>query len=165
MWIMPGSVKPQVNLKSSDLLSVGELSARSGVAASALRFYEAQGLIASVRSSGNQRRYPRHILRRVAFIRAGQALGVPLGEIGAALATLPDGRTPTKADWERLAGAWLPLLDARLAALTQLRAKLTGCIGCGCLSMTKCALYNAQDEAAAQGSGARNLRPLPPVQP
>ncbi|MCA0177945.1 MAG: redox-sensitive transcriptional activator SoxR [Proteobacteria bacterium] len=140
--------------------TIGELAARSGVPASALRFYEQQGLIASLRSEGNQRRYARHMLRRVGFIRAAQALGLGLAEVGAALATLPDGRTPTKADWQRLARGWVPLLDARIAALQRLRGKLTGCIGCGCLSMKTCALYNAGDAAAAGGPGARDLPPL-----
>lgn len=153
-------MQAQVQLKSSDALTIGALAARSGVAASALRFYEAQGLIASQRSSGNQRRYARHMLRRVAFIRAAQALGVPLAEVAAALATLPEGRTPTKADWQRLARGWLPRLDARIAALTQLRSQLTACVGCGCLSMQTCALYNTADEAARLGPGARSLRPL-----
>ena len=138
-------------------LSIGDLARRAGVAASALRFYEAEGLIAGGRSAAGRRQYPRHVLRRVAFIRAAQAVGLGLAEIRTALASLPDGRTPTKADWQRLGGAWQPLLDARIAALTRLRDQLASCIGCGCLSLKACALYNPQDQAARRGSGARYL--------
>lgn len=154
----------EVNLKSSaDLkptapLSIGQLARRAGIAASALRFYEAEGLLAGSRSAGGHRQYPRHALRRVAFIRAAQTVGLSLPDIKAALATLPDGRTPTKADWTRLSATWAPLLDARIAALQQLRKRLTGCIGCGCLSLKSCALYNAGDKVGDQGSGARLLR-------
>lgn len=142
---------------ASGWLPIGELARRAGVAASALRFYEAEGLIAGGRSAGGRRRYPRHVLRRIAFIRAAQSVGLGLAEVRAALAGLPDGRTPTKADWQRLAGAWQPLLDERIAALQRLRERLAGCIGCGCLSMKACALYNPQDQAAARGAGARYL--------
>ena len=138
-------------------LTIGELARRSGVATSALRHYESLGLVASLRSDGNHRRYARAMLRRVAFVRAAQAVGLTLEEIRAALATLPDGRTPTAADWNRLARQWTPVLDARIAALTRLRDKLTGCIGCGCLSLTRCALYNPGDVAAARGAGPRWL--------
>ena len=138
-------------------LSIGDLARRAGVAASALRFYEAEGLIAGGRSAAGRRQYPRHVLRRVAFIRAAQAVGLGLAEIRTALASLPDGRTPTKADWQRLGGAWQPVLDARIAALTRLRDQLASCIGCGCLSLKACALYNPQDQAARRGSGARYL--------
>jgi MerR family redox-sensitive transcriptional activator SoxR len=156
----------EVNLKSSPraatrataLLGIGELARRAGVAASALRFYEAEGLLAGSRSAGGHRQYPRHALRRVAFIRAAQNVGLSLPQIKDALATLPDGRTPTKADWARLSAGWAPLLDARIAALQQLRERLTGCIGCGCLSLKACALYNPQDAAAEQGAGPRLLR-------
>lgn len=153
----------QVNLKSSPAkaavpMSIGQLAMRSGVAASALRFYEAEGLIAGTRSAGGHRQYPRHVLRRVAFIRAAQVVGLTLPQIKAALATLPEGRTPTKADWTRLSAAWAPLLDERIAALQQLRQRLTGCIGCGCLSLKACALYNPQDSAAGPSAGARLLR-------
>jgi len=149
----------EVNLKSSAApLSIGQLAKRAGVAASALRFYEAEGLLTGSRSTGGHRQYPRHALRRVAFIRAAQSVGLTLPQIKAALATLPDSRTPTKADWTRLSASWAPLLDARIAALQQLRERLTGCIGCGCLSLKSCALYNPQDEAAATGAGARLLR-------
>ena len=138
-------------------LPIGELARRAGVAASALRFYEAQGLISGQRSAGGRRQYPRHVLRRVAFIRAAQALGLALDDIRAALATLPEGRTPTRADWARLARGWRPVLDARIAALERLRDRLDGCIGCGCLSLKACALYNPADQAARRGSGARYL--------
>jgi len=138
-------------------MTIGQLAQRSGVAASALRFYEAEGLIHGGRSGGGHRQYPRHVLRRVAFIRAAQVVGLTLPQIKAALATLPEGRTPTKADWARLSAGWAPLLDARIAALQELRVKLTGCIGCGCLSLKACALYNPGDEAGREGAGARLL--------
>ena len=138
-------------------LSVGELARRSGVAVSALHFYEAQGLLSSQRSAGNQRRYPRSALRRVAFIRSAQQLGLSLAEIADALATLPAQRTPTRADWTRLSRQWRARLDARIAALVALRDRLDGCIGCGCLSLRSCRLYNPDDRLAAQGSGARRL--------
>ncbi len=136
---------------------IGQLAQRAGVAASALRFYETQGLLTSVRSSGGQRQYPRSTLRRVAFIRAAQAVGLSLDDVRAALATLPDQRTPTQADWQRLSRQWQPLLDARIEALTQLRDQLSSCIGCGCLSLQRCKLYNPQDVAATRGSGPRFL--------
>ncbi|MCK7592349.1 redox-sensitive transcriptional activator SoxR [Pseudomarimonas salicorniae] len=138
-------------------LGVGELARRSGVAVSALHFYEAQGLLHAERSAGNQRRYPRAILRRVAFIRSAQQLGIPLAEIRQALDALPEARTPTKADWARLSRAWRARLDARIEALIALRDRLDGCIGCGCLSLKACALWNPEDQLAALGSGARRL--------
>ncbi|MBV8500584.1 MAG: redox-sensitive transcriptional activator SoxR [Paucibacter sp.] len=138
-----------------DRIAIGELARRSGVAASALRFYEEQGLISSERSSGGRRHYARSELRRVAFIGAAQSVGLSLEQIRAALNSLPEGRTPTAADWARLSREWRPLLDARIAALTRLRDQLDACIGCGCLSMKKCALYNPGDGAAALGSGPR----------
>ncbi|MGQ3053823.1 MAG: redox-sensitive transcriptional activator SoxR [Roseateles sp.] len=147
----------EVDLKSSAPLTIGQLARRAGIATSALRFYEAQGLLAGSRSAGGHRQYPRHALRRVAFIRAAQAVGLTLPQIKAALATLPDSRTPTKADWTRLSAAWAPLLDARIAALQKLRNQLTSCIGCGCLSLKACALYNPQDSVSQQGAGARLL--------
>lgn len=130
---------------------------RSGVAPSALRFYESQGLIQSSRSDGGQRRYDREVLRRVSFIRIAQQLGVTLDEIRASMASLPDGRTPTKADWQRLARSWRTRLDDRIATLEKLRDNLGDCIGCGCLSLKACALYNPNDGAAALGSGPRYL--------
>ncbi|HVH94516.1 MAG TPA: redox-sensitive transcriptional activator SoxR [Nocardioidaceae bacterium] len=143
----------------SGLLTIGELSARSGMAPSALRFYESQGLITSVRTSGNQRRYQRATLRRIGFIRSAQRVGLSLEEIAEALSTLPQNRTPTKADWTRLSRDWRPRLDAQIERLERLRAKLDGCIGCGCLSLKTCALNNADDEAAVRGPGAVFLEP------
>jgi MerR family transcriptional regulator, redox-sensitive transcriptional activator SoxR len=142
---------------TGDELTIGELAARSGVAASALRFYEAEHLIAARRTDGNQRRYTRATLRRVALIQAGRAAGVPLADIRVALDDLPAGRTPTKADWERLSRGWREEVDARIDALVTLRDQLTSCIGCGCLSLRSCALFNPGDRAAQQGAGARYL--------
>ncbi len=142
------------------MLSVGELAARGGVAVSALHYYESRGLIHAHRSSGNQRRYARAALRRVAFIRAAQQLGIGLAEIAEVLAALPEQRTPTKADWTRLSSRWREQLDARIAALVALRDRLDGCIGCGCLSLKACALYNPGDACAQAGSGAQRL-PVP----
>lgn len=141
----------------SDELTVGQVAERSGLAVSALHFYESKGLITSRRTAGNQRRYARDVLRRLAFIRVSQQVGIPLGDIGAALATLPGHRAPTQADWARLAGAWREDLDRRIAELEGLRDNLTGCIGCGCLSMTHCRLFNPGDALAAQGPGAHLL--------
>ena len=138
-------------------LSIGEVAARSGVAPSALRFYERRGLIASSRTDGNQRRYDRAILRRIAFIQAGRAAGIPLTRIGEALESLPTRRSPSKRDWERLSNRWRTDLDARIATLEALRERLTTCIGCGCLSIDKCELLNPDDEAADQGAGAHYL--------
>ncbi|HUF33699.1 MAG TPA: redox-sensitive transcriptional activator SoxR [Acidimicrobiales bacterium] len=147
-------------------LTIGELSERSGVPTSALRFYESKGLLSSTRSEGNQRRYRRDELRRVAFILAAQRVGLGLSEISTALATLPGGRTPTQKDWERLAKGWRPMLEARIRSLEELRDRLNSCIGCGCLSLTTCALQNPDDEAAAQGEGPRYLLgDLPAAQP
>ncbi|NED98734.1 redox-sensitive transcriptional activator SoxR [Phytoactinopolyspora halotolerans] len=138
-------------------LTVGELSARSGAAVSALHFYERKGLISSRRTSGNQRRYPRVTLRRVALIRVAQRVGIPLAQIKEALDNLPDGRTPTKKDWEKLSRAWRQELDERIHALQQLRDDFTDCIGCGCLSLNRCSLANARDELGSHGAGARRL--------
>lgn len=140
-----------------EYLTIGALAARSGLAPSALRFYESRGLLQSERTSGDRRRYLRDALRRVAFIRAAQRVGLSLDEIAAALASLPGGKTPTRADWARLSRSWQPLLDARIAEITKLRDDLTGCIGCGCLSLGRCRLYNPEDTAAAKGPGARYL--------
>jgi MerR family transcriptional regulator, redox-sensitive transcriptional activator SoxR len=147
---------PQLPADIHDL-TVGQLSARSGAAASALRFYEARGLIASRRTAGNQRRYPRHMLRRVAFIRASQRVGLPLATIKQALDQLGDSRTPTRSDWARLSAAWRDDLDSRIAQLQRLRDSLTGCIGCGCLSLDTCKLANPDDRLGNDGPGARNL--------
>ena len=141
------------------LLSIGQLSGRSGVATSALRYYEELGLIASERSAGNQRRYAQATLRRVAFIRSAQRVGLTLDEIAEALATLPAGRAPTKADWSRLSRSWRPRIDAQIERLERLRDKLDSCIGCGCLSLRSCALNNPDDEVAPRGPGAVFLRP------
>ena len=146
-------------------LSIGDFARRAGVAASTLRFYESQGLLQGRRSVGGHRQYSRGELRRVAFVRAAQAVGLTLQQIRAALATLPDGRTPTQADWQRLSRAWQPLLDERIAALTRLREQLASCIGCGCLSLKRCALYNPNDTVAAHGPGARYLLGDRPAKP
>jgi len=138
-------------------LSVGEVAQRAGVAVSALHFYERKGLIRSHRSSGNQRRYDRDVLRRLAIIRVGQELGVPLSEIGAQLRELPEDRVPNKRDWARLSGRWRDTLERRIVLMTRLRDELTGCIGCGCLSLKRCPLYNRNDVLASEGSGPRRL--------
>ena len=141
----------------SEGLSIGEVAARSGVATSALRFYETEGLISSSRTSGNQRRYERATLRRIAFIQAGKAAGIPLAQIHDALATLPGTRVPTRRDWERLSRRWQADLERRIETLEALRGRLTTCIGCGCLSIDRCGLLNPDDEAAELGAGAHYL--------
>lgn len=141
------------------LLTIGQLSERAGVATSAIRFYESQGLIHSTRTAGNQRRYEQSTLRRVAFIKAAQRIGLSLEEVGEALATLPDNRTPTKSDWHRISREWRPRLDEQIKRIELLKAKLDGCIGCGCLSMKSCWLYNPDDVAATRGKGAVLLEP------
>jgi MerR family transcriptional regulator, redox-sensitive transcriptional activator SoxR len=138
-------------------VTIGELAARSGVTPSALRFYEQAGLIDSRRTDGNQRRYARATLRRIAFIRAGKAAGIPLRRIEDALATLPRDRSPSRDDWERLSNHWREDLDRRIATLEALRGRLTTCIGCGCLSIDACDLLNPDDDASALGSGAHYL--------
>lgn len=140
------------------LLTIGELAERSGVAASAIRFYETRGLLEATRSAGGQRQFARAILRRLAFIAAAQQVGLTLEEIREALAQLPAGRTPTRADWRALSQTWSERLDERIDALQRLRDDLTGCIGCGCLSLRRCRLYNARDAAAREGSGSRLVR-------
>ena len=140
-----------------DLLTIGEVADRAGLATSALRFYEQEGLIASIRTVGAQRRYRRDVLRRLAFIGAAKRVGLDLDEIRTALDRLPRGRTPTPADWARLSHSWRPRLDAEIAHLTRLRDELTECIGCGCLSFKTCALYNPSDAARRRGPGARYL--------
>jgi MerR family redox-sensitive transcriptional activator SoxR len=148
---------------SEPLLSIGEVSRRSGVAPSALRFYEDAGLLSSVRADGGTRHYPRAMLRRVAVIQAAKAVGLSLADVRAALQALPDERTPTKADWERLSRTWRARLDERIGELQQLRDELTSCIGCGCLSLRSCALFNRGDELGRDGPGPRRLsRPQPP---
>jgi MerR family redox-sensitive transcriptional activator SoxR len=138
-------------------LTIGELSERSSVAASALRYYEAEGLITATRTAGGQRRYTRDTLRRVSFIRVAQLVGLRLDEIGEALASLPGNRTPTADDWERLSNSWRPRLDERIAILERLRDRLSGCIGCGCLSLDVCQLFNPDDALASHGPGPRKL--------
>jgi MerR family redox-sensitive transcriptional activator SoxR len=144
-----------------DLLTIGEVSTRSGLATSALRYYESLGLITSTRTSGGQRRYQRAVLRRVAVIRAAQQVGLSLDQIQAAFAGLPRDVAPGKREWARMSSAWRPLLDQRIAELQQVRDQLTDCIGCGCLSLTACHLYNPQDTLGATGSGSRRLLPKP----
>lgn len=137
--------------------SVGEVAHRSGVAVSALHFYEVKGLIRSHRTGGNQRRYGADVLRRVAVIRVAQEVGISLAGIAAALASLPDGRTPTREDWRMLSQGWAADLDRRILQLQKLRDGLTGCIGCGCMSLDRCPLHNADDRLAAEGPGPRRL--------
>lgn len=144
-------------VEPSDLLTIGEAAARAGLATSALRFYEAEGLIQSERTAGNQRRFRRHELRRIALIRAAQSLGLTLHEVAEALDSLPERRAPSKADWERLAREWRTTIEERIAALQRLRDEVSSCIGCGCLSLQSCGLYNADDRAASLGGGARYL--------
>lgn len=146
-------------METTQDLTVGQLAERSGVATSALRYYEERGLIDSHRTVGNQRRYEQATLRRVAFIRAAQNVGLSLGEIGAALASLPEGRTPTKRDWHRLSREWRPRLDQQVERLIRLRDKLDGCIGCGCLSLRACALSNPDDTLRTEGTGGVLLEP------
>jgi MerR family redox-sensitive transcriptional activator SoxR len=142
-------------VQSTDHLTVSEIATRSGFSASALRFYEREGLINATRTTGNQRRYERNVLRRLAFIRAARNVGLTLDEVAAALAELPDSRTPTKADWTRLSRGWRARLDAQIAALEKLRDGLDSCIGCGCLSLKRCAMSNPADIARTDGPGAR----------
>jgi MerR family redox-sensitive transcriptional activator SoxR len=141
----------------AELFTVAEMAARSGVAASTLRYYERIGLISASRTGGNQRRYQRAELRRLAFIRVSQQLGIPLDDIREALATLPSGRVPTRADWTRLSARWRHRLDERIALLVRLRDDLSSCIGCGCLSLRRCRLYNPDDTLARRGPGPRLL--------
>jgi MerR family transcriptional regulator, redox-sensitive transcriptional activator SoxR len=143
----------------ADELTIGQVAERAGIAASALRYYEAQGLITASRTAGGARRFPRSVLRRLAFVRAAQNVGLTLPEIRTALATLPEGRTPSARDWARLSQGWRDRLDEQIAALVQLRDGLSSCIGCGCLSLTRCALSNPGDVAAGEGQGARWLSP------
>jgi MerR family redox-sensitive transcriptional activator SoxR len=141
------------------LLAIGQVSERSGLPPSAIRYYESLGLVSSVRTTGNQRRYEQATLRRLAFIRAAQRVGLTLEEVADALATLPEGRTPTKRDWQRLSRSWRPRLDEQIERLERLRDRLDGCIGCGCLSLRSCSLYNPGDELGARGPGAVRLDP------
>jgi MerR family redox-sensitive transcriptional activator SoxR len=144
-------------MKATDLMTVTDVAARSGFAPSALRFYEAQGLIFATRSAGGRRRYERNVLRRLGFIRAARTIGLSLEEVATALAELPDARTPTRADWTRLSRSWRGRLDEQIAALERLRDGLDSCIGCGCLSLRRCIISNPGDAVAARGPGARLL--------
>jgi MerR family redox-sensitive transcriptional activator SoxR len=141
----------------SETLSIGEVAERTGVAVSALRFYEAERMLTTTRTAGGQRRFPRDALRRVAFIRVAQRIGLTLDEIREALATLPDERTPTAADWARLSKAWKARLEERIRLLETVRDDLSSCIGCGCLSLQACRLYNPDDRARVLGQGPRYL--------
>ena len=144
-------------MRTTDHLTVSDVAERSGFTPSALRFYEREGLIHATRTAGNQRRYQRSVLRRLAFIRAARNVGLTLDEVAAALATLPDSRTPTKSDWTRLSRSWRVRLDAQITALEKLRDGLDSCIGCGCLSLQRCAISNPGDIARADGPGASYL--------
>lgn len=145
-------------MKAGDLLTIGDLARRTGLSVSAIRFYEDKGLVEPLRSGGNQRRYLRADIRRLSFILIAQRLGLSLGEIGAAMERLPQGRTPNARDWARISGAIRRRIDAEMARLAKVREDLDGCIGCGCLSLKKCALYNAGDIWGASGAGPRVLR-------
>jgi MerR family transcriptional regulator, redox-sensitive transcriptional activator SoxR len=160
-----GSVRTSSGVGGSRTLTVGEVAARAGVATSALRFYEANGLIRSERNDAGHRRYHADVLRRVGFVKVAQRVGLSLGEIRAALDSLPDGRTPNRRDWAKLASSWRPLIDERIALLEAMKDKLDGCIGCGCLSLDTCALYNPSDMAADGGAGPRFLLGDPPADP
>ena len=172
------TLRPQVNLRSrmgvvmlhtaeqgnceneypeQELLSIGQVSDRTGVARSALHYYEEIGLIASPRTAGNQRRYPRHLLRRITLITVGSKLGIPLSDIKRALEPVPMGKIPTENDWLRATDEWMKVLEARRRAIEELENRLMGCIGCGCLSMHACSLLNPEDELAHEGAGARRL--------
>ncbi len=150
---------------AEELLSIGAVAERAGVTTSSLRYYEREGLIGADRTTSGQRRYQREVLRRIAFIRSAQNVGLSLDEIRTALDSLPKGRNPTKADWAQLARQWRPRIDAEIANLTRLRDQLSDCIGCGCLSLKSCALYNPADGANRFGSGARYLMGDPPSRP
>lgn len=144
---------------SEKVLTVGQLASRSGVAVTALHFYESKGLIYSTRNSGNQRRYPRETLRRVAVIKMAQRLGIPLATIHTALQTLPVGRAPSAEDWQRLSEQWRQDLTSRIEKLLMLRDQLDGCIGCGCMSLESCPLRNCDDQLSEQGPGPQLLAP------
>ena len=150
------------SLKSTDQLPIGQVAARSGISVSALHFYEREGLIFSVRTAGNQRRYPRDVLRRLAFIRASQRAGIPLADIKGALDELPSQRTPKEPDWARVAARWLDVLAQQIDYLERIRDDLWTCIGCGCLSFDRCALLNPDDTMAVEGPGPRRLLPGTP---
>ncbi|MDF2258292.1 redox-sensitive transcriptional activator SoxR [Streptantibioticus ferralitis] len=157
--------RPWGRRHARDRLTIGELAARIGLATSALRYYEELGLIHSERTAGGQRRYKRATLRRVGFVRAAQQVGLTLDEARSALAELPSGRTPNATEWAHVTRSWQRRIDDQIAALERLRGRFTGCIGCGCLSLTKCRLYNPADTAAAAGAGARYLLDGPAPKP
>ncbi|WP_053388308.1 redox-sensitive transcriptional activator SoxR [Leucobacter japonicus] len=146
----------------TDLLTVGEVARRTGVAVSALHFYEREGLIASTRTAGNQRRYARHVLRRVSIIRLAARMGIPLSEVAAEFARLPDDRMPSKRDWERISAHWRGRLEARRREIERMERELTGCIGCGCLSLRTCRVFNPEDALGAEGAGPRLLPEIDP---
>jgi MerR family transcriptional regulator, redox-sensitive transcriptional activator SoxR len=146
-----------MTVRSSDQLAIGEVAGRSGVAPSAIRFYESIGLLRSERTAGNHRVYPRYVLRRISFIRVAQRVGLTLDEIADALTMLPADRAPTKAEWRRISRSWRKRIDERIEMLASLRDDLTSCIGCGCLSLRNCRLSNPQDVAAVKGTGPRYL--------
>ena len=145
-------------MNANDLLSIGDLARRTGLTVSAIRFYEEKGLVEAHRTAGNQRRFPRSDIRRLSFILIAQRLGLTLAEIEEALSDLPQGRTPNAADWKGISAEVRSRIDAQITALEKVRDNLDGCIGCGCLSLKKCALYNVKDQAADGGSGPRVLR-------
>ncbi|MFF2143134.1 redox-sensitive transcriptional activator SoxR [Kitasatospora sp. NPDC058190] len=149
--------------RPGDLLTIGQLSARSGLAHSALRYYESLGLIQATRTSGGQRRYSRGTLRRIAFVRAAQRVGLSLDEARDALDRLPERPAPSGTEWDRVATAWQDRIDEQIAELERLKARLTGCIGCGCLSLTRCALHNADDRLGRAGPGAHYLHTHDPA--
>ena len=143
--------------KSDELLSIGEVSARTGVAVSAVRYYETLGLVPAVRTAGNMRKFPRHAIRRVTLIQLAVRFGIPLSEVGEVFASLPEGRTPNKKDWAKISTAWNERLEDRKQAIARLQQELTGCIGCGCLSLQTCNLLNPADELGLGGPGARRI--------
>ncbi|SMQ73583.1 MerR family transcriptional regulator, redox-sensitive transcriptional activator SoxR [Altererythrobacter xiamenensis] len=144
-------------MKPNDLLTIGEVAGRTGLSVSAIRFYEDKGLVEPIRTSGNQRRFLRSDIRRLSFILIAQQLGLPLAEIEEQLKKLPHGRTPNAGDWRRISASIRGELDRRIAELERTRDRLDGCIGCGCLSLKKCALYNPDDRLAAEGPGPRQV--------
>lgn len=152
-------------MKASDAISIGDLAQRTGVSVSAIRFYEGRGLIEARRTAGGQRRFLRSDIRRISFIRIAQQVGLSIDLIEAELKVLPQGRTPTQADWARISGHMRRMLDERIAVLTRTRERLDGCIGCGCLSLKKCALYNPDDSAGQRGAGPRYVMGDKPPEP
>lgn len=144
-------------LTSGDLLPIGQIARRAGVPVSTVRYYESIGLLPAVRSAGNTRQFPRHVLRRIAFIQISVRYGVPLSEVAEILATLPEEHAPTRADWKRISAIWSEHLARQQAILARMQEELTGCIGCGCLSQTRCAVVNSRDKLGAEGPGPRRV--------